>query len=506
MYKVMIVDDEPAAITYLSTIIEKKCEDFAVSDTAMDGQEALEKMGKNCPDVLFLDIQMPMLNGLEMIQKMKELNLSPFMVIVSGHSQFDYAITAIKNGVVDYLLKPAIPSEVEKLFEKLKKRLKEKYFTEYVQIMRHLCTGHDVEKEEIEKYFGTGNYYIALARQNGLPMRFSSVQGKEVYSDIHEVIYAYGRDERESLYLWPANLVMNSNFQMLAKSRMKKDTTEDGYHTLIYSSRHVNSDNLASTVKKFYRLLDSSIVLGKTHMIDVCNYQEPKWVANEVENAEWRELVYCIEKQNYKTAKEHFTNVILNWKKQERPLLWIETRVRQLSSSILLAKSGEDEKNYQLNEYALEDIFGNSDSYTQLMEGIGSILFPSIETIQKEEKLDTSEFVEQISRFIELHMEENLNVGQISKEFAISPTYLGKLFRKHKNMTMNSFLTSIRMERAKELLEHHSEIMIRELALRVGYQDQFYFSRVFRSYTGVSPSEYTLLVTPFPTTRHTCHE
>lgn len=492
MYKVMIVDDEPAAITYLSAIIGKKCTGFAVTGTAVDGLEALEKIVKDCPDVLLFDIQMPLLNGLEMSRRIQELNLPMLMVAVSGYSQFDYAISAMKNGVVDYLLKPAMPSEVEKLFNKLRGQLQQRYFQEYVQIMRSLCNGDNISKEQIYQYFGTDNYYIALARHNGLPMRFSSVQGKEVYSDIHEIIYAYGRDERESLYLWPESLVINEDFQMLVSSRMEKDTTEEGYHTLIYSSDSVNSDNLADTIKRFYQLLDSSIILEKNCMIDICNYQEPTWNADNIEKTEWRELVYCIDKQDNKRAKEHLACVIEKWKQQERPLLWIERRVRQLSSSMLLVKGGNYDKNYQINEYVLEDIFGNSYTYTQLIEGISNILFPSEETIRKEEKLDTSEFVEQISNFMEMHMEKNLNVQQISKEFSISPTYLGKLFHKHKNMSMNSFLTSIRMERAKEILRHNPNMMIRELAQRIGYQDQFYFSRVFRSYTGVSPSEYSL--------------
>lgn len=492
MYKVMIVDDEPAAITYLSTIIKKRCPDFTVTSTASNGEEALGKIVEECPDILLFDIQMPLLNGLEMAQKIQELEVPTLMVAVSGYSQFDYAVSAMKNGVVDYLLKPVMTSEVEKLFKKLKSLLQQRYFQEYVDIMRRLCNGENVPKEKILRYFGSENYYIALARQNGLPMRFSSVQGKEVYSDIHEVIYAYGRDEQESLYMWPEALVMNDPFRNLVSSRMEKDTIKEGYYTLIYSSKSVGLEDLAETIKKLYHLLDRSIVLGKNNIIDICNYQEPRWNADNMEKKELQDLIYCMGKFDSKQAKEHLENVMKDWELQERPLLWIERRIRQLSSSLLLGGNGNYDKNYQLNEYVLEDVFSNSYTFAQLLEGISNLLFPSAETIQKEEKLDTSEFVDRISSFMEAYMDRNLNVQLISKEFSISPTYLGKLFRKHKNMSMNSFLTSIRIERAKEILQKNPNIMIKELAERVGYRDQFYFSRVFRSYTEMSPSEYSL--------------
>lgn len=492
MYKVMIVDDEPAAITYLSAIIKKRCSDFMVTSTAVNGKEALEKVVKDCPDILLFDIQMPLLNGLEMAQKIQELELPTLMVAVSGYSQFDYAVSAMKNGVVDYLLKPVMTSEVEKLFKKLKRQLQQRYFQEYVDIMRGLCNGENVPREKVLRYFGSENYYIALARKNGLPMRFSSVQGKEVYSDIHEIIYAYGRDEHESLYMWPEILVINDPFRKLVSSRMEKDTIKEGYYTLIYSSVPVGLDNLAETIKKLYNLLDRNIVLGKNSIIDICNYQEPRWNTDNLEKKELQELIYCMGKFDNKHAKEHLENVIKEWELQERPLLWIERRIRQLSSSLLLGGNGNYDKDYQLNEYVLEDVFRNSYTFTQLLEGISNLLFPSAETIQKEEKLDTSEFVDRISNFMETYMDKNINVQLISKEFSISPTYLGKLFRKYKNMSMNSFLTSIRIERAKEILQQNPNIMIRELAQHIGYRDQFYFSRVFRSYTGVSPSEYSL--------------
>ena len=74
--------------------------------------------------------------------------------------------------------------------------------------------------------------------------------------------------------------------------------------------------------------------------------------------------------------------------------------------------------------------------------------------------------------------------------FAISQAYMSKLFRKYTKESYNQYLTGIRMERAKQLMEANREFFVKDIAEMVGYRDQFYFSRIFRAYTGESPAEY----------------
>ena len=67
---------------------------------------------------------------------------------------------------------------------------------------------------------------------------------------------------------------------------------------------------------------------------------------------------------------------------------------------------------------------------------------------------------------------------------------MSKLFRKYTRQSYNQYLTGIRMERAKQLMEENSELFVKDIAEMVGYRDQFYFSRIFHSYTGQSPADY----------------
>ena len=91
-------------------------------------------------------------------------------------------------------------------------------------------------------------------------------------------------------------------------------------------------------------------------------------------------------------------------------------------------------------------------------------------------------------------MKENLtdplSPQSISHVFGISQTYLSRLFRKYCEQSFNRVLNSFRIEKAKEIMSGNPELFIKDAAAMVGFSDQFYFSRIFRTVTGISPSEY----------------
>lgn len=105
-YKIFIIDDEPMITKGLQQLVpwdEINCE---VSGTAKNGEEGLEKIKANTPDIVISDIRMPKLSGLDMIEALKDVSGDMKFIILTGHREFDYAKKAINLGVVEYLLKP----------------------------------------------------------------------------------------------------------------------------------------------------------------------------------------------------------------------------------------------------------------------------------------------------------------------------------------------------------------------------------------------------------------
>lgn len=126
MYRVMIIDDEPIIVRGLSGVIDWKKFDCEVVATAGSGQEGLERIKQYRPDIIFSDIAMPGLSGLEMIAGMKADHPDTEICILTGYRDFDFAQQAIKLGVTRFLLKPSDMTELNEAVKTMKENLDRK--------------------------------------------------------------------------------------------------------------------------------------------------------------------------------------------------------------------------------------------------------------------------------------------------------------------------------------------------------------------------------------------
>jgi DNA-binding LytR/AlgR family response regulator len=112
--KTLIVDDEPIAREVLREEL-KPFEEVEVVGEAENGQQALEQISETHPDLVFLDLRMPVMGGLEVVERLKGGHL-PVIVIVTAYDQ--YAIQAFEAGAIDYLLKPVSAARLQKTVER----------------------------------------------------------------------------------------------------------------------------------------------------------------------------------------------------------------------------------------------------------------------------------------------------------------------------------------------------------------------------------------------------
>ena len=97
-----------------------------------------------------------------------------------------------------------------------------------------------------------------------------------------------------------------------------------------------------------------------------------------------------------------------------------------------------------------------------------------------------------IDTYIKEHYREPINTKLIADHFNFTPAYLSKIFRNYKNITPADYITTLRIEKSKQLLSNSSDLSVKEVALYVGYEDSLYFSKVFKKFTGVSPKNFQL--------------
>ncbi|MDC7235116.1 MAG: response regulator, partial [Spirochaetales bacterium] len=124
MIRVVVIDDEPFLLRNIKQSIEQADPDYRIVGEAYDGEEALHIIKTAKPDVIFTDIRMPVMDGLELITELKKNETEAEIIILSGYKEFDYAKKAMKLGVSDYLLKPINPVSLENLLSEIKMKLK----------------------------------------------------------------------------------------------------------------------------------------------------------------------------------------------------------------------------------------------------------------------------------------------------------------------------------------------------------------------------------------------
>lgn len=142
MYNVVIIDDEPIIVEGLSRVIKWEQYGCCLAGTAGNGRDGLELIAKVEPDIIFTDISMPGMDGLQMIAAIRVTHPNTMITILTGYREFDYAQTAIRLGVCRFLLKPSKLSELEEAVQFMVASLQERE-----QLLKNVQEEQEEEEE-----------------------------------------------------------------------------------------------------------------------------------------------------------------------------------------------------------------------------------------------------------------------------------------------------------------------------------------------------------------------
>jgi len=169
MYKLLIVDDEPIIRQGIQKFVN--FEELSITEVyeASNGNEALKQFDKYTPDIVLLDINMPKLNGLEFARKIKYINENVLIAVITGYDYYEYAVTALKIGIDDYILKPVSKNDIQELLSKLVDKLKLRLKKEEV----NLLVEGIMEKNAISGEYNYKDKIIQLIEENASDPSFS---------------------------------------------------------------------------------------------------------------------------------------------------------------------------------------------------------------------------------------------------------------------------------------------------------------------------------------------
>lgn len=197
--KLLIAEDEDMIRNGMEKYIRLHTDRFDKIYLARDGQEALEQIFQHHPDVMLLDVQMPVKDGIEVLQEAKRMDVMPLTVILSGFDEFKYAQQAVKYGVREYMLKPSRSSEILKCLHNLADEIQGEKKDENLEEGAHYAV--DRAKEFMEEHYNEDLTLQQVAENAGIsPGYLSTLFNQELQCGFVEYLNQF-RIERACTYL-----------------------------------------------------------------------------------------------------------------------------------------------------------------------------------------------------------------------------------------------------------------------------------------------------------------
>lgn len=486
MYKVLIVDDEMPALRFLQAIVEKYAPDFTVEASCSSGGEALTHLKKGKIDLLLTDISMPIMDGIALSLKARELQSDIHIVIVTGYADFEYAKGAIQAAVDDYILKPVSVTHMTEALQKIKEKLDEDYAAREPALLCALLGGKPYDALLAAQLYGTGRFCFALVRWGNLDPTLGKLLSTSRIPLPDAPFFALnGRDEDEQLIFSQANQPATA-FQTSVKSYMSTHKASATW-TVIFSRNAAMLSDLQGFYLRAAEVMKRSVVIGRHQCAYLSGSKSNEDKTRHLSNATIKKLEYFILEGDTRMIKNTFISLAAEWENARLPQLYAATMVQQLTHLVLSTQSSPGEQQDALLE-EVEDLLRYAVSYGDLMAGLYSVLFDG--SPSKDKRLSTEELYTYAIHFIQEKYTQPISIQNVCTQIGISQTYLSRLFRKHGNTSFSAYLTQYRLNAAMKMIREHPDVSLKNVAACVGYDDYAYFSRVFHQIVGCTPSQW----------------
>lgn len=496
-YSVFLVDDDHFIRKGIRSLIDwEKC-GFEVCAEADNGEDALEYIQTEKPDLVLTDIRMPVLDGLELIKRSVESDLVSNFIIISGYSDFSYAQKAVRYGVHDFILKPIDKDELEATLKKVASKIKkDRELSESSQsivrnsILMDLLAGKN-ENPNIEQLgFAQGRplCYMILEITNPVPV--AKIRDCIEKLDIRpHYIQEHSRNRIGILISLDSSNFSNSNaFAKYLQSQLA-ETLET--HVSIFIGKTVEDP---SNIKESY---DTAMLTYQHKFIeDNSNPVEFEQTSNQqvnyidLEQSFYDSLMEVIEENNETAILEMIDAMIENFQTKAFALSAVQTSINRVIYDVvsrIKALDGDEQELEKLKPMLQWD--EQSLSLDQLKRRFTDFTLESAQFISRLNKDNTKGNMWRIKKYIDTHYRENLTLKGIAKEFYMNPVYMGQLFKNTFGMYFKEYFLQVRMNEAKRLLRQ-TDRKVYEIAEDVGFNNADYFVTQFEKLIGVSPSKY----------------
>ncbi len=508
MYKVILVDDEKQITDGLSKMIRWPELGYEVVATARNGMEAIPLIKSIKPDLVVTDVRMPEMDGLKMLELVRRhISQDVEFIILSGFSDFQYARKAMQFNVRSYILKPIDESELYGALLDIKAVLNDKEIRANHRIRSFLngflfCGEAETPEafpDEEEQY---GLRYVVVQRHelyeslsasgpdDWRPDLFQAVAGLFGDASMRFVL----RQDRDRCHIVVGKSLLlryDNDPRRLVHSLHEHLSAAAGIQTDILVGRHVSgSRDLHESVQSIYHCRNKMFYMQGPSVIfheDICNekfskaYEDNGLVIKTISafrKNDMDRLSACIVQM-----VEHFTKL------QVVPEIALVHLDSTMASVLQILSESQEDVRSALEQYAFfkriqsrVSIHNLADLALQFCQACNSLSLAG-------KRIEHGDIVARVARYVEENYAQPLKINDIADRFYVNPAYLGQQFAKKRGFSLNHYINSVRIEKAKELLATTPR-RVYEIAAMAGFDDPNYFSSKFLEYTGCTPSEY----------------
>ncbi|MGG6314311.1 response regulator transcription factor [Paenibacillus macerans] len=439
MYNILVVDDEPLICKGLAGLLTSSGLGIGQIITAHNGHEALDYVRMEDIDLIVTDIQMGEMNGIELMHQAKILKPWVQTIIISAHETFQYAQMAIRLGAKDYLIKP-LNSE------------------QFLDSVRNALLKMDKPVPQMEEWLSRDKAYFRMEEPR--PERIERLKG--LLADSSEL--AEMEDEAGDT----AKLGLSGPYFSVIKMKLalpgEKNRTEFNdrdVRLFQYAALNIVEELLHQewNALSFYtRDLEIAVIVQWNET----DYAEPS--VNKINQLEMigRSLHHHVHKYLGLLCTVGISQIL-------KGVQYLDALSRQADKAILWSGEQGDYHVFYYGDY-------NWHNYAQ-------------DPSQEELHTQNNRIVDSAKEYIEEnYSQKGLTIHEVAKKNHVSPNYLSYLFKKNTGYNLWEYVIKLRMEESKSLILN-TDLRRYEIAERVGYESPEHFSKIFKKYFGVSPSE-----------------
>ena len=512
----MIADDEVHIRNLLKYLIHWEQLGMELTGEFDNGQDLAGAAAADPPDLVITDIQMPEMDGLEMIRTLHETCPNCRYVIISGYRDFSYAQSAVKLGVADYILKPIEEEELNSTLSRIvsdssKKETveKDKHREKLISAVLGQREVNSVEEMNAEygcRFTETGFFMVVWLRLCRTSRESIVATLAEGILDTLKNRLAPICNDQESF------MISRLSYAMLVQIEEKQKDTfvrimDQTYGEMIQSGYRNGGERFYLSVGKAVpnpRELRQSMESARFFINGRLTFGESRiYFADHLRMADkWqkegrtfppeisRKLEKAVEQGNAEEIRETIRQMFEQYREEDNPTLYVHM-CRWVAETIT-RKLEQLGVNFDRTRSLTEDLYleiENSDTVDMLRSCLTDFCVNAMQACLMERTKNPHVYIQLAIDYIDSHYSENLSLPLIADQIHVNPAYLSALFKEETGKNYSEYLTERRMEEARNLLLDE-EMTVSGVAEAVGYNSTRYFSRLFETKIGMKPNEY----------------